>query len=239
MLTTPALFAMANGIDAAGGLHRCFYCAAPCSDKCCSADYVLSSFTAHSTVAAHGSPHVCAGCVLTMETGREFTSHEGALRSGRAAQPRLFSWVITATKSTACTKASLAFLRDSCLDPPEPPFSIVLSESGQTHQLYRGVVCMQRDHVAVTLEGDVIDYDPCSLAQRMELCGKIIAATGKPAIEADLRQNQLLDVADRSGIETLEEWMRVASEPLTRLAAWLSPGKEECLALYPATTQQA
>ena len=114
----------------------------------------------------------------------------------------------------------------------------MLTDSGQTHQLYRGVVNHDvRDTVVVTLEAERIEYRPAELASRMLLCRHLIAATGKPAL-SDLPSTRMWSAVvehwDILGDPMMETWTQVYGQPLSRLAAWLSPNKETCRNEFPS-----
>jgi len=149
---------------------------------------------------------------------------------------RCFSWVITAQQAQAATKADLAYLRNVCLNPPPPPCAIVLSDSGQKHLLYRGVVNHARDPLTVTLETERITYWIAKLRTRLSLCGHLIAATGKPALSEppDARLGMAVIGRYRDGEAFINQWQYVWQEPLSRLASWLSPPKEVCERDYPS-----
>jgi hypothetical protein len=235
VLTVPALLARAHGV-ACEGPHACFYCGAPCDGSLGVREFVKDSFTGRPGVVAPGSPWVCAGCVLALRESADVTLIDGTVRPGQ--MMRTYSWVLTATEARAATKAHLARLRALCLDPPAPPFALVLSDSGQTHQLYRGVVDHDRAAVVVTLEGERVGYRPADLAALLGVAGRLCAATGKPALKDELTYRHHMSILTHHGEAEGErlgaEWAARGASPLGRLAAWLCPPKEECLHEYPA-----
>jgi hypothetical protein len=143
---------------------------------------------------------------------------------------RAFSWVVTAEEALAASKAHLARLRSACLAPPAPPFAVVLSDSGKTHQLYKGIVNRSAAAVTLTLEGDRVDYRPGELADLLRLAGRIAAACGKPALDAPDagRAIRLFGRYPDSAESLLWSWQSLAGSPTWRLASWLCPPKEEC-----------
>lgn len=231
-MTVPGLF-LISSLGQSGGDFRCFYCGSSCSDEHPSAIHVKDSFTGRDGVFAPGSHVVCGGCVLCLRESADIVLIDGQLRSGQ--MMRGYSWVINSTSAKAATKAHVAVLRSICLDPPEPPFAICLSDSGQKHLLYRGAVNHARDPVVVTLEGERVEYCSLSLAARLTLCGKLISATGKPALRESVNARFATAVLGRfrDGESVLTEWIRVREQPLSRLAAWLAPPKEESAREYP------
>jgi CRISPR type IV-associated protein Csf1 len=234
VISVPHLFAAAHGIVCAGDL-RCFFCGAPCDGSRPSSQYVLDSFTGRNGVPCPGSPAVCEGCVLCLREDAVVPYHDGEHRHVTKAATRMHSWVITEGRAVAATKAHMAWLRSVCLAPPPPPYAIVLTDSGQKHLLYRGVVCRSVDVASVTLEELRIDYRPHELVDRLELCKRLVAATGKPALAEPpaIRMLQSVTEYHPDGEVFADTWRAVWCEPLSRLAAWLSPAKEEAQREYP------
>lgn len=226
-LTVPGLVALAYGKPCAGP-HRCFYCGAACGESWPANEYVKDSFTGRNGVVAPGSPWVCQGCVLCLRESCRIPMLGGAHREDQ--RMRGYSWVITSRSMKAATKADILALARLCLDPPAPPFAIVLSDSGQTHQLYRGRVNHDSRPVTVTLEAEPIGYRPIALARALDVAGRICAATGKLALLEPIGSNRAIAVMERyrGGEHLLSEWSRLWSTGLGRLAAWLTPKKEIC-----------
>lgn len=227
--SVPALYALAHGERCDGPL-RCYYCGAPCDGTFPAGAYVKDSFTGRSEVANPGSPAVCRGCVLCLRESAEVPLIDGTRRAVTKAAVRSWSWVVTSSSAVAASKAHLDALRAACLDPPAPPFAIVLSDSGQKHLLYRGAVNRVGDPVTVTLETLRVTCRRAELHSRLALCGRLVAATGKPALSEppDARLGMAVVGRYRDGEALIEEWERAWQEPLSRLAAWLSPPKEVC-----------
>jgi hypothetical protein len=228
--TTPILLASAFGISD-GGKHRCYYCGAKCSGEISAADWVKDSFTSRDTV--FGGGYVCVGCTIALNESADIAMIDGERRSGQ--KTRCYSWVITPEKAFAATKAHRAELLRVCLDPPLPPYSIVISDSGQKHLLYRGVVCHTADACVATIEGDRVSYTRDELSARVVLAKKLIAASGKPALADPFTANTGMRIAAHHGDDAIVNlWDVVREESLSRLALWLAPPKEECLNEYPA-----
>lgn len=233
--TVPALMALVHGQQCVGD-ERCFYCGAPADGSYPKSQHVKSSFTGLTGVVAPGSDSVCAGCVLCLREACEFDQVDGSHRVATVSAMRGYSWVITKDRALAATKAHLVLLRAICLSPPEPPFAVVLSDSGQTHQLYRGVVNHSGPMFALTLEARRVEFTPAALAERLALCGRLVAATGKPALSEPISSRFAMSVLERfpvNGEAFLNQWGVIRLAPLSLLAAWLSPKKEDCLGLYP------
>lgn len=214
-------------------MHRCFFCGGLCGEEMPTASFVKKSFTGLDTVTL--SPWVCLGCVASQDERANITLADGEVRESQ--KVRGYSWVIDGAGPIAATKAHREWLIGKCLSPPEPPFVICISDSGQKHLLYRAVVCHSREVVTVTLEGQVITYRPHKLQDRLDLCKRICAATGKPAmVETLTSQSQMRVVEHYDSDEWLTEWLAVAESPLTKLATWLTPKREDCENEHPAAT---
>lgn len=228
--TAPQLF---GGEHPFGG-ERCYYCGGRCGREHAAKDIVKDSFTARDGVTL--SDWVCGGCVVAMAEGIDITLIDGTVKSNQ--KTRGYSWIVTAADRKACTKAHRVEILDACLSPPDPPFVICISDSGQRHLLYKCLVNHRIDSMTVSLEGEPITYHPTRLAARLELCKRIAAATGKPALKEPMSvqtQMRICEYYDDDG-STVAAWLRVANDPLSRLAAWLCPPKEECANEYPGLT---
>lgn len=240
-MTTPELFAISQG-QFCHGPHRCFYCGVACGESFPTSDFVKDSFTGRNDVPCPGSLWICPGCVLCLRESCTLTMIDGTTREQTKAAMRGWSWVITEHKAVASGKQHLQQLRMACINGPDTigPWSVVLSDSGQKHLLYRGHVNASIETPwTVTLEGERVTYYRDDLLDRLNLCKKLIAATGKPALAEPVNARFALSVLDRfpDGDALLTEWEHVREQPLSRLAAWLAPNKEECLLEYPANPE--
>jgi len=235
-VSAPHLYAAAHGV-ACEGLSRCFYCGAPCDGTHSTREHVKDTFTAWSSVAAPASEAVCEGCVLAMRDTLDVPMIDGTIKPMARAAVRMNSWIVTATSAVAASKAHMEHVRRVCLSPPPPPYAIVLSESGQTHQIYRAVVGRSDGAAVVNLECVPVVYRPGDLAAALETAGKLAACVGKPGLrEFPVHPSLACKVFDRHGDaeSLLARWADVGPTPLGRLAAWLSPNMEECKSAYPS-----
>lgn len=244
MLTAPQLFAAARGVSVDRDSASCFYCGGRCGESLSVADYVADSFTERDAVACPGSPFVCGGCVealrsdlesIPLISGETQTPKEG---STRGLQVRWFSWVISPAGAFAATPAHRDLVAAACLNPPEPPFAICLAD-GNKHQLFRTPVNHSRETVAMNCEGTRVIYGPDELRDRLNLTMRMVAACGKgtdsvkrlmnPAAEISVAL-QMGSTYDADTIDSLlGRWRAVRNEPLTELAIWLCPGKEQAI----------
>lgn len=229
-MTAPELLAAALCESFRDGPHLCLYCGARCAEHNLAATFVQKSFTGLDTVAAPGSSFVCDGCLICLRESATIALADGERRSGQ--KTRCYSWLFNRDGARAATKAHREQITSFCLDPPEPPFVICLSESGQKHLLYRARVCHSREQVVATLESEVIYYRPDELESRLATCKMLAAVCGKPALSEPLSPSRGMQVVSRwgeaAGLILLTEWMAVRDDALTRLALFLCPGKDEC-----------
>jgi len=219
-LTATSLFAHAYGVQPRPGSARCFYCGAPCPPEHPAKEHIKPTFTERA-VAAGGS-HVCDGCMLAFSDHLDVVLPDGSKRSRQ--RVRNYSWVVTRRQAVAATKAHRQWLRRQCLRPPRVPYVISLSDSGQKHLLYRTAVAWERTPIVVWLDGECISYAAEELRDRLRLASRAIQAIGKRAATSPAIQDYIRLEKAHPGLA--DSWNRLKNEPLTRLAMWLSPGKE-------------
>lgn len=236
ILSASHLLAVACGVDCTGP-RRCFYCGAPADDSNPTSVHVKPTFTAFATAVHPGSTVVCNGCVLAMRDELDVPLLVGGVQPVARAAMRMFSWVITRDRAAGASRAHLAALREVCLHPPHPPYAVVLTDTGQTHQIYRGVVARSTARAVVTLECERIDYRPDDLAAAVELAGRLAACVGKPGLY-DRRWSTTsasrIFARWRDADAMIDRWSRESDSPLSRLAAWLTPKMEDCKVAYPS-----
>lgn len=227
----PELLAKAHG-KPCQGCARCCFCGA-------NADQIFElpkSFTAKDLLANPTSRFLCNGCHLCLEERGEAVYPNGTKVTFTKAYRRMLSHVITESSVIQATKAHISFLRERCTNPPDPPFAISIAVSGQKHTLFRGVVCHSREIVTVGFEGELVTYRPSQLVARLSLTGKLVAATGKPALSETPSSSFWFRVCERyeNGAGLCEEWIGEKDSPLSRLAAFLTPRKEDSEREYPS-----
>jgi CRISPR type IV-associated protein Csf1 len=219
------LFAVARRYDYASGAQRCFFCGTSCDERFPSAKAVKTSFTSRDTVC--GGDFVCGGCIAAIDEQATIELPDGSVRTGQ--KTRCYSWVTNGAGAVAATKAHRQWLLQQCLSPPNPPFIICLSDSGQKHLLYRSAVCFSQQVVTVTLEAQRISFHVDDLAERYGLVTAMAAAVGKPPLSEPLSfRQQMTAIQFHETDAYLSRWLQVANAPLSQLALWFCPGKKEC-----------
>lgn len=211
------------------GNQKCYYCGSPCNEEFESKNYVKKTFTNRDIVAYPGSKFVCGGCVSSFEEKRTITLIDGEQREQQ--RVRGYSWILTKDMAIAAAKKHIALLRDTILNPPDPPFGIVIAVSGQKHLLFRSCLAYSRSVFPVSFEDKIILVNPDELKKRLDILKPIIAVYGK---NIDWSKKiitlaiLLVDYFGNKGEEFLNEFLNMEKDLLTDLAVWLSPNKEEC-----------
>ncbi|MFZ2635553.1 MAG: hypothetical protein WAX33_04355 [Rectinemataceae bacterium] len=232
-MTTSQLFAVSFE-----GVNSCYYCGAACDDTHRSTDYVKDTFTNRDIVAFPGSSFVCHGCAESLGAGPDSMQMiDGTTKvreNARGMQPRMYSWVLTSGVKLAATKAHISLLRQVVLDPPEPPFAIILTDSGQKQLIFRAPIALSQDHYPLLLEDERIEVDIASLRELLVMATKVVAATGKPALQGNISFGNINAYFEHFGdTDGIERWLEVRDRPLSRLAAWLCAAREEARGEYP------
>jgi len=210
--------------------HRCYYCGASCDDSFRTKDYVQETFTNRDVVLFPGSQFCCPGCVEAAGAGPdEMEMLDGTIRvreNLRGMQPRMYSWIITKGRRWAATKAHIAQLREFILNPPEPPFCVVLADSGQKQLLFRAAVAHDRDRFPVLLEDHRIMVDRVELSRALEAADLLAEAIGKPALLVPLTMSLWISCQEHHGTtDPMEAWGEWRNTETGKLAAWLAKTK--------------
>lgn len=235
-LTASQLFAAASDIPTGTGPNQCYYCGGVCGAEFSRKQYVKDSFSDTDLVSRPGSDHVCSGCVAVLQEKADIVLIDGEHRSGQ--KVRNYSWIVTdKTVPLAATKAHRERICQVLLNPPEPPFVLCVSDSGQKHFLpHISRVCHSRRFVTCNLDGEIIVYEPAKLLLRYSLTMQLVAVLGGPVLRGGglLTVTQAMAVLDYHQSETLvDDWNKCCGDSLTRLALWVTPSKPECEIAYP------
>lgn len=232
--TASQLFAQSLGISC-HGKNLCYYCGGSCGAEFPAKNHVKSSFSDTDIVQRPGSEFVCAGCVACLQEKADITLIDGEKRTGQ--KIRNYSWIITQDSAKAATKSHRERIQLTLVSPPDPPFVLCVSDSGQKHFLpHISRVCHSKRFVTCNLDGEIIVYEPAHLVLRYSLTMQICAVLGKPSLDGLLTTSQSMQVMDYHNDACLvDEWNKVCNEPLTRLALWVTPPKKDCANAYPKT----
>ncbi len=206
------------------GPHLCFWCGGSCGERFPRKKFLSSTFNGWSEVFDRFSQWCCAGCVaMTQEPDP-------------SNRPRFYSYLITPTRMEKANKGQMDLIRGWCLNPPaDENYSIILATSGKKQLAYRAPVNDRADIATVQFETEQVTYRPAELNERLILCKKLAAASGKPAlIERPTAQLATRLAQYWADFEPLLIWSHVWSEPVSRLAAWLCPKQETCANEYPS-----
>ena len=224
-MTTPQLFAKSHGKPVTSGGIQCALCYGSCATGSPVADVLSDSFTDFARVRGDT---LCDGCMMTLRA------------ESREDQPRLYSWVLTDT-AKRYTKANLVELRAACLNPPVPPYAIVLAMSGQKHLLFKSSPCFDSVVAAIDLEGERVEYLPADLAVRITLCIRIAVACGKPTLSEYNPASMSIQLSNywQEWESLADQWKSLRGEPLSRLATFLTPGKDALKDEYPSDIESA
>jgi CRISPR type IV-associated protein Csf1 len=234
-MTASTLYAGSNHRP---GPNRCYYCGSNCDDTHLSADLVKDTFTNRDIVAFPNSAFVCEGCASSLGAGPdEMEMLDGETRNrtnARGMQPRMYSWILSTGRRVAATKAHIALLRAVILNPPDPPFAIILADSGQKQLIFRAPIALSREVYPILLEDARIEVDVSALAIILPIAARICAGLGKPALLGDLGYGSYFRYEEYFGdTDGIERWLEIRDRPLSRLAAWLSPSKEDAQHEHP------
>jgi len=224
------------------GNKLCYFCGNECNQRFNTTDYVKDTFTNRDIICFPGSQYVCQGCVESLGNGSydEMLMLDGTIKlrkNARGMSPRMYSWILTQKERLAATKAHIKDLREIILKPPNPPFAIVLADSGQKQIIFRCPVAYDQDNFPVLLEEEVIIVNIEHLKGYLEIATRLSAAVGKIALLEPNSINVVTRLFEYYGgsFESLYvSWLKIYRQPLARLAAWLCKNKEESENEYPS-----
>jgi CRISPR type IV-associated protein Csf1 len=238
MITPSNLFSNYNYIS---GNFNCYYCGTQCSKANHVKNYVKKTFTNRDIVKYPNSNYVCGGCVESFSEKTVIELCTGEKRTGQ--RVRSYSWIIEKKKKIAYTKAHIDKLRERILNPPDPPFCIILADSGQKHLIFRAKINLVREKFYVSLEEDIICVNPIKLQKYIDIVMPIISVCGKIVIKnfeenkINITINLFKNFGDYSE-EIINNFLSVDDKQLLRLAIWLSPNKEACSEFFKSTRIQ-
>jgi CRISPR type IV-associated protein Csf1 len=214
-------------------IENCFYCGNDCGQNNIIKNYLKPTFTNLDIIKTPNSEYICDECIWAFATGnQEITLLDGEIRQGQS--PRLYSWIIT-DKKIAATKAHIRQLREIILNPPPPPFKIILSDSGQKHLLFRTIWAQSQDNFPIQFEEEQIIVNITELQKRLTIADRLSSAIGKVALNNCERMSYAITINNyHDDLTDYENWLNIKNEPLSRLAVWLAKNKEDAGNEYPA-----
>jgi CRISPR type IV-associated protein Csf1 len=211
------------------GKYQCAFCGIDCDDEFNKSNYIGDTFTNHNELIAPGSDYVCSGCVESLKEKNTLNCNWEIRISQRM---RAYSWILTKENQIAYTKAHISILRDTCLNPPEPPFSICISDSGKKHYLFRTPVAFSRDNFPVMFEEIIYIVNTKRLSEIINFLKPIIAASSKKYINESTNYSLLSSLSQMFSLDEcvniLNQLKIIQRDSLYKLALWLSPNKEDC-----------
>jgi CRISPR type IV-associated protein Csf1 len=222
ILTASRLF---GKIETVGNEH-CFYCGTECGTGYTTKKYVAKTFTNHDEVLRPMSSYICEGCLKSMSSDYDITMINGEERKSQWV--RLYSWIITKEKNIASTKSHIPLIREVVLSPPEPPFSIIISDSGKKQLVFRAVVSFDKDNYPLLLEDEKIIVNINELKNYLLLADAVSLMIGKTALlNCDNFSYAMACAKHDNGMENYEKWLDIKNKKLATLAAWLAKPKGE------------
>lgn len=224
--TASRLLAVAAGKrEKLDGPYRCFFCGGPCDDSESAQTWVKTTCTVRQFVGAADSEYVCVGCAMSMNEKASITDHAGEVHEHK--RMRGYSWMVTADGAIAVRDR--AVLTAALLSPPPPPYSITIAVSGQKHLLWMTPVNDSSSMVRITLEDEIITYEPTVLKHSLSLAESIAAAAGRPSLSEAPTMSMYRACHEYHGTMTdAEHWARIWSTPIGRLSAYLCPARKVC-----------
>jgi hypothetical protein len=151
-------------------MNFCYLCGASGATKSLS---LKDSFTAHSRAKVPESKLWCDRCAWVIPMRVKYynpnTKKEGLLFS------RTFSWLLSNQQSYPIfegdrvhTLPNRALIRQWLINPPEPPFTIAIAESGQKHILFLAQEAQEKDRFPVLFELDLLEIDRAKFTEDLE-----------------------------------------------------------------------
>jgi len=208
------------------GDERCFYCGTECeSDPEMSVKKkVAKTFTNHDEVKHPSSQYICRGCDESLSSCIDLVLLDGEKRESQ--RVRTYSWIITQDDRIAATKAHIPLLRNVVCNPPVPPFSIVLSDSGKKQLVFRAPVSLSTEEYSVMLEDETVIVNRNTFPDILMAADYAASMVGKTGLLESTSFGYYSAVQKyENGIEVYERWLEIQKKPIARLAAWLAYGK--------------
>jgi len=214
------------------GKEKCVFCNSDCSKKILVSSFIKKTFTNYDLLQNPDGLYMCKGCYFSMtdKSIEELIMPDGEIKTNQSA--RTYSWVLTKKKKRAFSKRHIKEIKEIVLNPPKPPFAIVISDKGKKHLIFRSLVSYSRDDYVLQFEEESVFVNVKKLKDRIELCERIIAFCGKINIlkysKFKISKHSLPNVSE----SLLNQFFSIKEEKLMELAIFLSKNKKECYNEY-------
>jgi CRISPR type IV-associated protein Csf1 len=211
------------------GNYNCYFCSSECSNNILVSSFLKKTFTNYNLILNPDSLYMCRGCYYSMtdKSIKELIMPDGEKKYNQSV--RTYSWYLTKNEKIVFSKKHIQKLKYYILYPSDIPFSIIISDSGKKHLIFRAPVSYNKDNYFLQFEEEKVYINIKQLEDRIRLCEKIIAFCGKKRLlkynEYKISKLCLMNIED----STLDKFFSVRKEKLTELAVFLSRNKEECL----------
>lgn len=182
------------------------------------------SFTAHSMARCPTSEKLCDRCAWVVPLrcwywnsikkvySKLYSRNWSWLLSAQISYPK-FSQERTEGKDTLVVVSELPtrrLIREWLLDPPEPPFTIAIAESGQKHILPWSQEAHSQDYFPVLFEQDVLHIDKSELKRYVAVYENLLAlGFSKTEIDTGIPRSERL-------LQNLNAWEKLNAHIETR-----------------------
>ena len=208
------------------GDEKCYVCGTTCGNSYLVKNFIKNDFTNRDIVKMPVSEYICNGCITVCKNKLEFHIVDGSIVES---YPRNFSWVITKDKNIAYSKSHIQSLREKIVNPPEPPFAIVVAVSGQKQLLFRSVVSNSTDNYPILFEDENVTVSISELNDILALATKICAALGKINLRASYDYSMSIKYFEvYKYMKDFILWYENNTKQLFRLASFLCEPMELC-----------
>lgn len=212
---------------------RCWLCGGPAGNDPWPRDVAFApTFTTFSRAAIPHSDSVCQACVA-MAKGETWNAYvagredELQVKSGNRQFWYRYDHLFTATGHECPRRPRW---RELLLDPPEPPFLAVITESGQKHIIWQAQVAHSRDVYPLQMEEDTLLIDRHLLADCLAAFEHLyhLGFSKESIVTGRYHHGQMLKVGITDWREAESQFApwRVSHPELIRAAAYVAQREE-------------
>ena len=225
IISASRMFAPEKYID---GSNNCYYCGSNCGDEYLAKKFVKATFTNRDIVKYPSSEYVCGSCVESLSYNVDIELIDGDKKP--SSRVVLYSWILSKSQRIACTKKHREEIKNFVLNPPEPPFSIVIADSGKKQLIFRAPVSFDRSMYRLILDDDIINVDVEKLKDFITKAEKLCASIGKMKLSDPENIGVFVAFEKYYGddFKILNDWLEIYKNPLSKLAIWLCKPQKEC-----------